>query len=248
MLMVTFLWCWVFLLAVDELWTFSWFERSSILVRETNPTKHLQWFLLIPSASLSSLDVLTSYLPSQLLDILLLALPGARGRRNMKTNNSQASNTQLERAGASACWSQLWIKDCRESNYLAPCLGLFHLRFSSALRLPRQCPWLPYLQALIQGLYLLFEAQTACKDQGQQRPQDHDAVWPMDEGGDPHLAFVDYFLMLRKYCTRNLKLGAFKFVWQSLKSLQSKQLWGGSADILLSPTLGSSFCSWAVPQ
>lgn len=51
MLAVTFSWCWLFLLAVDELWTFSQLEHSNILIRETNPTKHLQWFLLIPSAS-----------------------------------------------------------------------------------------------------------------------------------------------------------------------------------------------------
>lgn len=56
----------------------------------------------------------------------------------MKTNNSQARNTQLVHAGTSARWSQLWVKDCRESNYLALCLGLIHLLFFSALPLPRQ--------------------------------------------------------------------------------------------------------------
>lgn len=95
------------------------------------------WFPVLPS---SSHDDLTNYLPSQLLGILFLALPGARKRRNMKTNNIQARNTQLVHTGTSACWSQLRIKDCRESNYLAPCLGLFHLRFSSTLPFSQQCP------------------------------------------------------------------------------------------------------------
>jgi len=58
----------------------------------------------------------------------------------MKTNNSQARNTQLVHAGTSTRCSQLCIKDCRESNYLAPHPGLFHLRFSSTLPLPRQWP------------------------------------------------------------------------------------------------------------
>lgn len=97
-------------------------------------------------------------------------------------------------------------------------------------------PWLPYLWALIQGPYLLFEAQNACKAQGQQEPQDRSVVRPTEEDGNPRCACVDCFVVLKQHCAINLKLGAFNFVWQSLKSVQSKELWGGSADILISPT------------
>lgn len=58
-------------------------------------------------------------------------LPGARGRRTVKTYNSQARNIPLVHTATSAGWSQPWIKDCRENNYLVPCLGLFNLQFSS---------------------------------------------------------------------------------------------------------------------
>lgn len=97
-------------------------------------------------------------------------------------------------------------------------------------------PWLPYLQALIQGPYLLFEAQTACKSHGQEQPQHQDVIWPMEEDGNPHCTWTDCFLVLKQHCTINLKLGAFSFVWQSLKSIHWKELWGSSADTLISPT------------
>lgn len=138
--MTTFSWCCLFLLAVDELWTFSQFEHSSILVRETNPTKHLWWFLLIPSTSFIQPGRSEQPPPLPASGHPLLALPEARERRNVKTNSNQARNTQLVHAGTSPHWSQLWIKDCRESNYLAPYLDLFHLHFSSTLPLPREWP------------------------------------------------------------------------------------------------------------
>lgn len=73
-------------------------------------------------------------------------------------------------------------------------------------------PWLPYLWALIQGAYLLFEAQNACKAQGQQEPRDHSVVRPTEEDGNPCCACVDCFVVLKQHCAINLKLGAFNFV------------------------------------
>lgn len=130
MLTVTFSWGWL-LLTVDELWTFHQFEHPSVLIRETNHTKHLQWSLPISTRILilpsSSLDSLTGCSPHSFWAFSFWLCLEPVGRRNMKTNTSQARNTQLVHTGIAASWSQLWIKDCRESNYLAPCLGLFHL-------------------------------------------------------------------------------------------------------------------------
>lgn len=160
------------------------------------------------------------------------------GRRNVKTNTRQARNTQLLYAGSATCWSQLWTTGCWESNYLAPWLGSFHPYFPSALPLLWQWP----LAALSSGSdpgTIIAVWDTGClQSLRAQQTQDHGVVKPMTFNGNLHCACVDYFNVLtglKQSRTINLKLCAFMFVWQSLKSDQSKELWVSSADLWISP-------------
>ena len=104
----------------------------------------------------------------------------------------------LRTAEKATIWLHVWVY------FIYVFLQLYHYHDNG--------PWLPYLWALIQGPYLLLEAQIACKAQGQQQPQDHDVVHPMEEDGNPRCACMDYFLVLKQHCTINLKLGTLNFV------------------------------------
>lgn len=156
--------CWLFLLAIVELWISSQFEHSSILIREINPAKHLHWFLLIPSASFFQLGLhLTGPLPSQLLGVFLEL--EEEGMCKHTTARPETSNwctlpplltgvsPGLRTAEKAIIWFRVWVYST------CSFLQLYYYHDDG--------PWLSHLWALIQGLYLLLGAQIACNAQGQ---------------------------------------------------------------------------------
>lgn len=153
----------------------------------------------------------------------------------MKTYNSQARNIQWVHTATSAHWSQPWIKDCREINYSVPCLGLLNLQFSSTLTM-MMAPGSLTSGHWSRDCICCLGHRLPAMPKGTSSLQDHNVIWPMEEDGNLHCDWVDYFLVLKQHYTINLKLGVFNFAWQSLKSIQSKELWDGSADIWISPT------------
>lgn len=174
MLTVTFSWGWL-LLTVDELWTFHQFEHPSVLIRETNHTKHLQWslpistrILILPSSSLDSLAApLTAFGHSHFGFAWSQWEEGTWKQTPVRPETPNWFTLALLLAGVSSglrtaekatIWLHVWV---------------YFICFPLALPLPTTSDngrWLPYLQALIQGSYLPFEAQAACKAWGLHQP------------------------------------------------------------------------------
>lgn len=209
-------------------------------MRETNPTTicgSFCWSQVLPSSSLHGLA--SFYHPSFWASLFQPCLEPGEGDRWKQTT---------ARPGTRKCCTLAPLlaganSALRTAEKATVCLSLIYI-FIQPCHYHKNGFWLPYLWALTQGLYLLFEAQTAYKGQATWWP------WccPADGGRWTFTSCLhELFSLHNKHCTINLKRGAFNFVWQTLKSIQSKELWGGSADTLISYS-GSSCSSWAVLQ